>query len=209
MHSAGYNDCGCEGGIQMRSPIGVRLFVLIAVSVMVTVGARLARADDPCAAFTWDVRHERTLFGQQPEPLAAAKSVAAAPAMAVDHLYELKLTRQAEVTFPTPAKKPKSDEAYAGLATLTVKSPGVYRISLDQPVWVDVIADGAVVSAKDHQGSRGCTAPHKIVEFVLSAGTAVTLQFSAASVASAKLAVTRSPDQGGTPHAASSPVPNL
>jgi len=175
---------------------------------MFTVGAGLARADDPCDAFKWDVRHERTLFGQQPHPLAAGQKVAAAPTVVIDQLYELKLPVQAEVAFLTPGKKPKSDEAYAGLARLTIRSTGVYRISLDQPVWVDVVTNGTVVTAKDHQGSRGCNAPHKIVEFQLSAGVPVTLQFSGASVATAKLAITRSPDQSGRPRAESSPAPN-
>jgi hypothetical protein len=192
----------------MQSPIVVRLFVLFAVSATFSVGARLARADDPCASFTWDVRHERTLFGEQPQSVAAGQTLAAAPAVVIDHLYELKLTGQAAVTFVTAGKTPKSDEAYAGLVRLTVKSPGIYRISLDQPVWVDLIANGTVVAAKDHQGSRGCSAPHKIVEFLLPAGVPVTLQFSAANVATTKLAVTRSPDQSGMPRAESSPVPN-
>ena len=192
----------------MPFPIGMRLYILFAVAVTFAVGAGLARAEDPCDAFTWDVRHERTLFGQQPQPATTGQKVDAAPTVVIDHLYELKLAGQAEVTFLTPAKTPKSDQAYAGLVKLTVKAPGVYRISLDQPVWVDVIANGTVVPAKDHQGSRGCSAPHKIVEFPLPGGVPVTIQFSAGSVATAKLAITRSPDQSGTPRAASSPAPN-
>jgi hypothetical protein len=176
--------------------MGVRLFVLFAVSVMFTVGARLARADDACATFTWDVSHERRLFSQQPEAMAAGETVAAAPAVTVDHLYQLKLIAQAGVTFLAPEKKPKSGEAYAGLARLTIRSPGVYRISLDQPVWVDVIANGTVVPAKDHQGSRGCNAPHKIVEFILPAATPLALQFSVSSVPVVNVTVTRAP--GGT-----------
>jgi hypothetical protein len=186
----------------------MRLFELFVVSVMFAVGTGLARADDPCAAFKWDVRHERTLFGQQPHPLGAGQKVAAAPTVVIDQLYELKLPLQAGVTFLTPGKKPKSDDGYAGLARLTVKSPGVYRISLDQPLWVDVVVNGTVVPARDHQGSRGCNAPHKIVEFPLPAGSPITLQFSAASVATARLAITRSPDQTGMPRAESSPVQN-
>src|SRR5262249_15794769 len=145
---------------------------------------------------------------QQPQPLTAGQKIAAAPPVAIDHLYELKLIGQTEVTFVTPAKKPKSDEAYAGLAILAVKSPGIYRISLDHPLCVHLITNGKVVPATDHQGSRGCNAPHKIVEFVLPAGSPVTLQFSGGSVATAKLAVTRSPEQSGTPRAEASPVQN-
>ena len=174
----------------------------------VTAVTGLAYADDPCDAFRWDVRRERKLFGQQPQPLAAGQITATAPTVLLDHLYVLKLTGQAEVTLVTPVKKPKGDEAYAGLVTLTVKSPGVYRISLDQPVWVDVVANGTVLPAKDHQGSRGCSAPHKIVEFLLPAGGPVTLQFSGGSATTAKLAVTRSPDRSGMPRAASLPVLN-
>jgi len=161
---------------------------------MWTAIPRLAHADDPCAAFTWDVRHERTLFSQPPRPLAAGSTLATAPAAVTDQLYALQLKGQAEVTFPaTPGTRPKTGAAYAGLVRLTVGAAGVYRISLDQAVWVDVIANGSIVPAKDHQGRPGCNAPHKIVEFVLPARTPVTLQFSAGTVATAKVTVTRSP----------------
>jgi hypothetical protein len=98
-------------------------------------------------------------------------------------LSQLKLRGQAEVTFPvTPGKHPKSDGPYAGLIGLTINAAGVYRISLDQPVWVNVIDSGSVVQAKDFQGCPGCNAPHKIVEFQLPAGRSITLQFSGSSV---------------------------
>ena len=76
---------------------------------------------------------------------------------------------------------------------LTVGTAGVYRISLSQPLWIDVIANGAVVPAKDFQGRPGCDAPHKIVEFVLPARAPITLQFSGGSVPAVKVSVTRSP----------------
>ena len=74
------------------------------------------------------------------------------------------------------------ERAFAGLVRLTVETAGVYRISLDQPLWVDVIANGTVVPAKDFQGRSGCNAPHKIVEFQLPAASPITLQFSGSNV---------------------------
>jgi hypothetical protein len=68
----------------------------------------------------------------------------------------------------------------------------VYRISLDQPLWVDVIADGAMVPAKDFQGRRGCNAPHKVVEFLLPARVPITLQFSGGNASTVKVTVTHS-----------------
>jgi hypothetical protein len=178
----------------MQPRVSARLLVLFGVSVSFGAGPMLAHADDPCAAFTWDVRHERALFGQPARPLAAGRTPAASPPLATDQLYQLKLSPQTQVTFVAPpGGKRRVEVPFAGLARVTVHAPGVYRIALDQPVWVDVIAGGTVVAAKDHQGRPGCNAPHKIVEFALPAGTPVTLQFSGGDVATVKVTVSRSP----------------
>jgi hypothetical protein len=177
----------------MQPPKSARALVLFALSFGFGAAPMVAHADDPCAAFTWDVHHERSLFGQSPRTLAAGETPAASPALATDQLYQLKLSTPAKVTLVTPpGRKAKGEAAYAGLFRVTVNTPGVYRVSLDQPVWVDAIANGAVVAAQDFQGRRGCDAPHKIVEFALPGGTPVTLQLSG-EVPTVKLAVTRSP----------------
>jgi len=156
-----------------------------------------ANADDPCAKFSWDARHERTLSGEVPQLLAAGKAPASSSAVSPDRLYRLQLIPQSQVSFAAPpGKRPSSDGAYAGLATLSLDKPGSYRISLDQPAWVDVVANGAVIDARDFQGRRGCNAPHKIVAFELPAGTRLTLQFSASTSAALLMAVSRSPAQG-------------
>lgn len=189
--------CGASRSVGAeRFPVALRLFVLFGTFATFSATARLAHADDPCAAFTWDVGKERSLFGQEPQSLAAGQTLTDSPTMVTDRLYQLKLRAQSEVTFAaTPGKQPRSDRPYAGLVRLTVSTAGVYRVSLDQPVWVDVIDNGSVVQAKDFQGRSGCSAPHKIVEFQLPAGRPVTLQFSGGSVATAKITVTRSPAQ--------------
>jgi hypothetical protein len=42
-----------------------------------------------CAAFSWNVEHERTLFAQQAQVLAAGQTATATPALAIDRLYQL------------------------------------------------------------------------------------------------------------------------
>jgi hypothetical protein len=141
-----------------------------------------------------DVRNERALFGNKPQVLTGGQTLAASPTLAADRLYQVELRPQSEVTFLEPPGRKRGDGAsFAGLARLTVETAGVYRIALDQPLWVDVIANGTLVPAKDFQGRPGCDAPHKIVEFVLPAQVPVTLQFSGGSVAAVKVTVTRSP----------------
>jgi len=174
----------------------MRLLLAFGLSVTVTVaaGVRLVHADDACAAFTWGVRHERALFGKDPQSLTAGQAVSGSPTLGADRLYQLRLQGQSGVTFlQPPGKKLGGGGAYAGLARLRVDMSGVYRIALDQPVWVDVLVDGTVVPAKDFQGRPGCNAPHKIVEFVLPARASITLQFSGSSAPTVKVTVTHSP----------------
>jgi len=165
--------------------------LLVPLPAIVTAGPA-----DPCTAFPWEVRHERTLFATTPRPLAAGSAQAGAPPLSAERLYQLQLTAQAQVAFAMPPGKhhPPAD-GYGGLATMTLEKPGLYRVSLDQPAWVDVVANGILIAARDFQGRAGCNAPHKIVEFMLPAGIALTLQLSAAASPAVKIAVSRAPGQ--------------
>lgn len=155
-----------------------------------------ARADDPCAAFAWDVRHERDLFSKQPVDLASGRAFGDAPALTPDRLYELELRAQPEVSFSAPPSRSWPQEAtYAGLARLTLDTAGVYRFSLDQPAWVDVVVNGAVLQSREAQGRVGCSAPYKVVEFALPAGKPLVLEFSASVTPSIRVSVSRSPVQ--------------
>jgi hypothetical protein len=171
-----------------------RLPAVLLVLALVAVPLAAARADDPCAAFTWDVHHERDLFSKEALDLASGKALSDAPALAPEHLYELELRAQPEVSFTAPPSRVWPKEAtYAGLARLTVEAAGIYRFALDQPAWVDVVVNGAVLPSRDAQGRSGCSAPHKIVEFVLPAAKVLTVQISSGSTPTVKLSVTRAP----------------
>ena len=176
------------GGSRATAP----LLALLALPLAATH----ARADDPCASFSWDVRHERDLFGKQPVDLASGKALADAPALTPDRLYELELRAQPEVSFAAPPSRSWPEVAtYAGLARITLDTPGVYRFSLDQPAWVDVVANGAVLQGRDAQGRAGCSTPYKIVEFALPAGRPLVLEFSASVTPAIRVTVSRSPTQ--------------
>jgi len=168
--------------------------LLVALCLLLPGAVRASDAGDPCAGFSWDVRHERTLFGAKPRSLAAGKAGTSAPALTPDRLYELELSALPQVTFViSPGRQPKSPTAYGGLATLTVAQAGVYRISMDRPFWVDVLANGTAIRSRDFQGRPGCNAPHKVVEFVLPAAQRLTLQFSGDAASTVRVAVTRAP----------------
>jgi hypothetical protein len=174
----------------MQSRAWSRLILL----VVLALAPPFVLADDPCAAFTWDVGHERTLFSHEPRILTAGESAASAPTLTADRLYQLQLKFQSDVAFVAPpGGKPPGEQSWGGLAKLTVDTSGVYRIALDQAAWVDVLVNGAPVSARDFQGRPGCSAPHKIVEFLLPGRTPITLQLSGTHTPAAKVTVTRAP----------------
>ena len=151
-------------------------------------------AADPCAGFKWDVAQEHTLFGGPATALTAGRDLATAPTIAVDRLYDLKLTPQDQIAFTVPPGKTMlTDGAFAGIAVFKIGTPGAYRVSVNVPFWIDVVADGKLVATKDFQGQHGCDAPHKIVEYTLSAPGSFVLQVSGSAQADVRLTVTQSP----------------
>jgi hypothetical protein len=147
--------------------------------------------DDPCAKFSWNVEHERALFAAAPQAIAAGHDAASAPQLEPDRLYQLQLAAAAQVTLALPAgKKTAADSSYAGLARLSLRQPGSYRVSVDQSVWIDIVADGKMIESADFQGRPGCLAPHKIVQYSLPAGRELLLQLSGAPNAGVRLTIT-------------------
>jgi hypothetical protein len=156
-----------------------------------TAGA--ADAPDPCSQFSLDVSHELAMFGHQPVALTAGKDAAAAPMLVPDQLYELTLTPQADVGFAhPPSKRALNDGAYAGLARVRIITPGIYRVAIDGPFWIDVLSHGTVLPSGDFAGAHGCTTLAKLVEFRMPAGE-LLLQLSGAGQAQVRVAVTPSP----------------
>jgi len=169
--------------------------MLGAAVVLVGLASLAAEAADPCDGYNWDVSKERALFAESAQPVVAGRSEASAAKLVPDRLYEVRFTPQSQVTFSVPPeKKLPPDGVFAGLAELRIATDGIYRISLDAPIWIDVVADGKVVGSRDFQGAHGCDAPRKIVEFELSATTQhLLLQFSGTTSASARVSISRAP----------------
>jgi hypothetical protein len=171
-----------------------KVYFWLSLVLFAGAGGPPAVAADPCLGFKWDVSKEHALFGGPSIALSAGKDVASAPTIGADRLYRLQLVPQSKVAFAlAPGKKTSTDAVFAGLAALKLAAPGDYRVSVDAPFWVDVVADGKLATTKDFQGQHGCDAPHKIVEFDLTATRELILQMSGSATATVRLTVTRAP----------------
>jgi hypothetical protein len=167
------------------------LAILLAV---LSAGGAPAFADDACTDFKWEVAQERALFAGTAAPLSAGSDSKSAPVMLLNHLYQLKLPAQEQVSFAaTPGKKIPGAGSHAGIAVFNIPASGSYRVAIDMPFWIDVVSNGALIAAKDFQGQRGCSAPHKIVEFDLVGTRPFFLQVSNAAPDSLRLTITPTP----------------
>jgi hypothetical protein len=167
---------------------------LLAALVLCVPVAAPASARQGCADFSWNVQHERDLFASRPRPVAAGTSPSSAPSIQADHFYDLQLAPQQQVHFVTgPGKVVLSGGDFAGLVKLRVSRAGSYRVAVDAPFWIDVLAADKMLPTQAFQGQRGCRPPRKIVEFVLPADQQLWLQFSGQPRMQVHVTVTRSP----------------
>lgn len=166
----------------------------LAALIGVSLFTPSARAEDPCGAFTWDLSLERALFGEAPIAQPAGRDAGSAPTLNIGALYALQLRPEHDVGFVLkPGSTRHSEGTYGGLAHFSVSPPGTYRVSADQPVWIDIVLNGQAIASKDFQGHAGCIAPHKVVEFDLPATEPLTLQISGGAKPVVRLTVTPAP----------------
>ena len=176
---------------QFKLQSGGRLFLSGVATALCFVASAQAWAQAPaCRDFSWDVHQERALFAGQPQAVQGGTSASATPTVRTDRFYQVQLAPQPQVKFVAPPGKVMlADGAYAGMVKFRVPHSGSYRVSLDAPFWIDVVADGKLLATQDFSGSR-CAGPHKMVIFNMPAGQDLWLQISGARSAQAQIAVT-------------------
>jgi hypothetical protein len=168
--------------------------VVILLAIAFAGTAARSQAEDVCTDFKWDVARERALFGEPATSLKGGTDLKGAPEVVPNRLYQLQLTPQDRVSFAAaPGNTVHAAGAFAGLASLRVPGPGSYRVSIDSPAWIDVVANGSLVQPRDYQGQHGCKAPRKIVEFDLVGAQPFVLQLSSSSPDIIRLTITASP----------------
>lgn len=156
----------------------MRTLTRIVAAAMLLCVLRVS-AKEACEGFKWDISREHALFVGKAERASAGQSVQGAPLLQLDRLYELALLPQDSVRFAAgPSKKMLADGASGGLIRFRVPKAGRYRVALDVPFWIDIVAADRVVPSLDFSGSPGCDKPRKLVVYELPAERELTLQFS-------------------------------
>ena len=159
----------------------MKLFTTTVAVIALTVCAAAADAPakPPCENFDWPMAREVAAFAAAPaEATPSGTTVTAWP----EGVTRLALAPFETVAFPvTPERAPKEPNGAKG-GWIVLPAPtagGIYQVTIDGRLWVDVIQDGKTIASGAHSSDASCPAFHKSVRFELGLAP-VTLQFSGA-----------------------------
>jgi len=108
----------------------------------------------------------------------------------LNHLYTLKLSPLQDVRLArAPAKDKSSSDSRAGLARFSVAAHGRYRITVDVPVWIDVVSPRGAIDPADFHGWHACGLFRKSLEYALDGEQTLVLQITGARVDEVKLVI--------------------
>lgn len=133
----------------------------------VTLFASAARADEPrgCDKFKWPVAHEQAALQDEAKP-----HINSGDAIAINKAASLRLAPYADAHFLlAPTRAPKFPSSNAGMANAPAPVAGVYKVSLSEAGWIEIVQDGAFVKSSNFSGALDCPGIRKIVEFPLAA----------------------------------------
>jgi hypothetical protein len=135
-----------------------------------------------CQSSGWDMAREVTLFKSTAENVPAGASESSLPPLELDVLYVLRLRPQTEVKYlQASGKKSLVQAPLGGLAAFSVKTDGQYRITVDAPLWMDVVGPAGTLTPSTYMGWHECRLFRKSVEYTLRGGESYLLQLSEAT----------------------------
>ena len=111
----------------------------------------LAQEPTGCSGFKWPLDQERALLAK-PSPIASGGTLAQMSAA-----VSVTLVPFANAQLPSaPSRAPKYPDSLAGFLSAPAPEPGIYRITLSQGAWIDVIQDGHTLKSVGFTGAKGC-----------------------------------------------------
>jgi hypothetical protein len=162
---------------------------LLALVSAAAPGLSQAQEGSGCGGFRWPLDVERAALIRPDKP-----SLANGGALALNVAMTLELQPLASAGLQKPPERaPKSAQAFAGHFSLAAPAkPGVYKITISSPGWIDVLDGGSYLHPKAFSGATACEGARKSVKFDLPSEP-LALQFS--GVEGNRISVIVSPDQ--------------
>jgi hypothetical protein len=161
--------------------------LLLSATLLATIPA-VAQEPVGCDHFKFNVDKERALLNGS--SIINVTSGATAP-MPSTQAVALTLSPFTAAQLPMmPERPPKSDSSFAAFLHFAAPlRPGLYKVTLSDAAWIDVVQDGKFVKSTAFSGVLGCAGIRKSVIFSLGADP-FTVEISGVKTSSIKLTVT-------------------
>jgi hypothetical protein len=182
----------------MRAPAAVRLVRLAGACIFPILAgssalAEAAPTEPACAAPNSGLPTNLAAWTGGTDMAAAVSPSGLSQArLASGAAAHLTLSPARELTYSLPPEKAPAADSKGGLAVLSIREAGTYRIALSLAAWIDVVKDGQFQTAIAHGHGPACTTIRKMVDFALTPGTYV-LQISGAPEARIEVLANQTP----------------
>ncbi|HWE79648.1 MAG TPA: hypothetical protein VG270_14125 [Pseudolabrys sp.] len=162
------------------------LHCAIICAALLSSAAACAAEPVGCDKFKWPLDRERALLAT-PAAVKSGDTLVTLPANAIG----IALVPFAAARLPLPPQHPpKAAQSYAGFVRIDAPpKAGVYRVTLAEAAWVDVVQDGREVAAKAFSSALGCSGVRKSVKFEFD-NEPLTIQVSGTTAHRVTLVVT-------------------
>ena len=145
-----------------------------------------------CGDYTANLHSEMKLMSGRLAAITAGNTAADAPRIRPGVAYSVRLLSQEQVHFAvSPGQNRNATRRSAGVLSLGTLPAGKWRISADNPVWLDLIASGRIVNASAFEMKTGCTTILKTVVWTVKGNSRLFIQVNGATQPSVRLLVTR------------------
>ena len=154
-------------------------------------GRPMDQMQGDCNHFATNLKAEMTLMTLQPVKGTAATSAQGAALLQPSQSSIVALQPQLNVNFLLPPEKKRGGaDTYAGIVSLGTLQKGLWRVSADGGVWLDLIASGKMVASPSFEMQTGCTILFKTVTFDVPGNSPLLLQVSGSKSPVVKLLLT-------------------
>jgi hypothetical protein len=159
--------------------------IFLATVIFSFVSSAFAQEPVGCDKFKWPLDRERSM-------LSSAPSVASGGEMPQLSAVKIELVRYSDAKLPVaPTRLPKSEDSYAGFVRAAAPArAGMYRVTLSEAAWVEVIQNGQPIKSGAFSGVTGCEGVRKSVKFDLST-TPFVIEISGTSAQAIAVAITQ------------------
>lgn len=143
--------------------------ILAAVIAAFCITGLAGHAVAECKGFDWPLEAEQEWFAAA--DIAVVHSAAKQP-LTPGRGFTLKLRPVADSAFPVaPSRPDKAGSGYGGFVAFeSVPKAGEVQVTLSSEGWIDIVQNGATLTATARTRDRGCATIRKSVRFPLAAG---------------------------------------